>query len=244
MNAAEIMQLDRLESKHWWYRNRKVALRSWATKLPNNAHVLDAGSGSGANTLALISNGFRVESLELSEFGCELQRKKGILVTRGDLRKIPWDSGTFDAVVCMDVLEHIEDHRRALDEIVRVLKPAGTFLITVPEDTKLWSEHDVAVNHYRRYSKLEIINLVESSGLIIDRIWSSNVLLKPLIKALRRRSKGSDLKEVQNVLNWTMLVWANLERLTFLKRFSGVTIWITGRNVPVSFKNRNDLGYE
>ena len=229
MNNDEILLLDRLEADHWWYRNRKVALRYWANNLIQGSKVLDAGSASGANTLVLISLDFNVTSIEMSEYGCELQRNKGIAVVCGDLCSIPCDDNSFDAIVCMDVLEHIQDDDLAVSELSRVLRPGGKFLITVPEDMKLWSQHDVSVNHFRRYSRKDICKLLEDTDFEIENVWSSNVFLKPLIKALRKKSTGSDLETVPKFLNWLLLFWANIERLTFLRNFSGVTVWVTGK---------------
>ena len=229
MNDDEILLLDRLEANHWWYRNRKVALRYWANNLIQGSKVLDAGSASGANTLLLESLDLNVTSIEMSEYGCELQRKKGIPVICGDLCNMPCDDNSFDAIVCMDVLEHIQGDDLAVSELRRVLRPGGKFLITVPEDMRLWSQHDVSVNHFRRYSRKDICKLLEEADFEIESVWSSNVSLKPLIKAFRKKSTGSDLETVPSLLNWLMLVWANLERLTFLRNFSGVTVWVTGK---------------
>ena len=230
MNDDEIRQLDELETSHWWYRNRKTALASWVKTLPVNSKILDAGSASGGNTMLLQSLGFDVSSLEFSDFGCKLQEGKGINVTQGDLCNMPWGDDAFDAVICMDVLEHIEYDKNAILEISRVLRPNGSFLITVPEDERLWSKHDTAVNHYRRYSKAGLNILLNAGDLEARKIWSSNVAIKPIIKILRKRSTGSDLYQLPTLINWSLLAWANLERHTFLRKFSGVTLWVCGSN--------------
>ena len=244
VNNQEIRQLDKLEASHWWYRNRKVALKAWAKNLPPGSAILDAGSASGANTILLQSMGLSVSSLELSKYGCELQREKGISVTQGDICRIPWDENTFDAVICMDVLEHVEKDRVAISELTRVLRPNGSFLLTVPEDQRLWSEHDKAVNHIRRYSKKQFCHLLDLHGLKVEHAWSSNVALKPLVRLIRRKSTGSDLKTVPIFLNSLLLAWANIERLTFIRFLSGVTVWVTGKNGDLIISSNSSSNYE
>lgn len=196
--------------------------------LKTNLSILDAGSASGGNTLLLQKLGFKVSSLEFSELGVDLQLKKGLAVTRGDICKIPWEASSFDAFICMDVLEHIENDELAVKELQRVLKAGGRYLITVPADPKLWSEHDVAVNHFRRYTKEQIFVLLKGANLEIDSVWYSNVLLKPLIKIARKRSNGSDLTAVNKYVNWCLLRLTNFESGLFIRKFPGVTLWVIG----------------
>ena len=70
----------------------------------------------------------------------------------------------FDVVVCLDVLEHIEDDFLALREMFRVCRPGGYLLLTVPAYHFLWSEHDVALGHYRRYSRSRLLRAVVEAG--------------------------------------------------------------------------------
>lgn len=151
MDSVEIQKLADLESAHWWYLLRSESVHKWAQSLPRGSSVLDVGSASGGNTLLLAKLGLNVTSLEMSDLGVEIQLKKGIDVVKGDATNLPFDSIKFDAILCLDVLEHIEDDIAALREMWRVTKPGGKFLFSVPEDPRLWSEHDEAVNHVRRY---------------------------------------------------------------------------------------------
>ena len=79
-----------------------------------------------------------------------------------------------------DVLEHIEDHDRVAAEIRRVLRPGSIALIAVPADPRLWSAHDDAVGHVRRYTRSTLVNLLERNGLDVEVITSWNVLLRPV----------------------------------------------------------------
>ncbi len=205
MDDSEIQALDSLESSHWWYQNRRRVLYRALRALPKSSSILDLGSASGSNTLFMQKVGFPfVASVEFSNFGCELQRKKGIDVIQADACNLPFESKSYDFVVCMDVIEHIEHDTYALNEICRVLKEEGEALISVPEDMNLWSNHDIAVGHFRRYSKKELISKVQQCGLQPKVVFSSHIALKPLIRFFRKFSKGSDLKPVHPILNFIL----------------------------------------
>lgn len=226
----EILNLDRLESTHWWYLARKAQLSEWCLILPTTSHILDLGSATGGNSLLMQKAGFRVSSLEYSDLGFNLQQQKGIPVTKGDARNLPFKNASFDAVICLDVIEHILEDNIVVLEIARVLRPGGFFLISVPEDPKLWSDHDVAVSHIRRYSRDTIIGLISNvAELDIDSVFSSNYLIKPLVKIFRKFQRGSSLKEMPKMLNFVFLKIAELERRLGLKKIQGMTIWVSGR---------------
>ena len=71
----------------------------------------------------------------------------------GRLEELPWDGATFDLITCLDVIEHTPDDRLTLRELRRVCKPGGWLLVTVPAYQALWSLHDEANHHYRRYAR-------------------------------------------------------------------------------------------
>lgn len=228
MDDSEIQQLDELESSHFWYRARKLQLSRWFSGQGTNLRVLDLGSATGGNTQYISSMNHDVTSVEYSEIGVQIQKNKGIPVVQADARDLPFPESTFDIVICLDVLEHITEDYLAASEICRVLKPGGRFLISVPEDPKLWSEHDVAVNHVRRYSTPMLLDLVSNSGMRSQHIWSTLVFLRPAVMLYRRRSKGSSLEIVNSILNSLLFLICKAEISLPKSRVKGVTLWIDG----------------
>ncbi len=91
---------------------------------------------------------------------------------RADINRLPFPDNCFDLVICSEVLEHIPDDRKAISELVRILKPGKTMVISVPRympEKICWAlsedYHSVENGHIRIYKKQEIIRLSESLGL-------------------------------------------------------------------------------
>jgi SAM-dependent methyltransferase len=229
MNDNELAVLERLHDTHWWYQIRKFILKQHLSRnLKLGSSILEIGSATGGNTQFMLDLGYQVTSLEYSSFGVDAQRAKGIPVIKGDARTLPFSEDSFDAVVCMDVLEHIQEDSTVLSEIYRVLKRDGFYLISVPEDPSLWSAHDIAADHVRRYELKDLLVKVTSSHLSINSVWRTNFLLKFLVRWRRKSSSGNDLNSVGKVLNNTLLLIAYIDYLLSSSRISGVTIWVAG----------------
>lgn len=225
MDDLEIAKLDNLESSHWWYIIRRRILSSWVSGLPKGSRVLDLGSATGANTLLMQSRGLEVTSLEYSDLGVSIQIEKGIRVVKGDARNLPFKDSEFDACICLDVLEHIHDDREVMREIKRVTKSSGRVLISVPEDPTFWSNHDVAVGHVRRYSRENLESLAKELEFAILMSKSQNWILKPIVRIVRRRLKGSQLDQVNFILNSLLYAISRVEIILNQKRFAGMTLW-------------------
>lgn len=229
MDDTEIQLLDSLENNHWWYQIRKRILVNEVISFGHSLSILDLGSASGGNSMRLLEMGHSVTSVEYSDLGVSIQRRKGIPVLQADARSLPFKNNTFDLVVCLDVLEHIVEEEQVVSEIYRVLKPSGKFIISVPEGKKLWSSHDVAVSHVKRYERDELAFLAESSGLVVSKMYSRNVFVKPIAMFTRRFTRGSDLKSVPWLLNKIIFGFAYIENVIGTFGLRGMTIWMIGR---------------
>jgi SAM-dependent methyltransferase len=132
-------------------------------------------------------------------------------------------------VTAFDVLEHIDEDYLAAAEIARVLRPGGTALIAVPCDMALWSAHDDAVGHVRRYSRSELTGLVQKAGLTMEKMWSWNVLLRPVVALRRKSSAGSDLEEVAPLVNRLLTAVVVAERYLPVRSWPGVSLMVRAR---------------
>lgn len=114
------------------YLAKMEAVRSYLTRLPSTARVLDAGCGEGV-LVEEFRDRLRIEGLD--------PNYRSAHVTQGSLVALPYADATFDRALCLDVLEHLpfDDQARALAELHRVLAPGGELLVTVPNLAHLQS---------------------------------------------------------------------------------------------------------
>jgi SAM-dependent methyltransferase len=82
---------------------------------------------------------------------------------------LPFRSASFDIVTAFDVIEHCRDDQRAVAEAMRVLRPGGRLLVSVPAYRWAWTDLDVHGGHHRRYRKSQVVQLIENEGFVIDR---------------------------------------------------------------------------
>jgi SAM-dependent methyltransferase len=177
------------DSTHWWYRARREVLASVIGRevaLPRDARVLEIGCGTGHN-LPMLARFGTVDAVEIDDAARAVaEQRLGRPVHSGplpDLAGVP--EGSYDLVALLDVLEHVEDDVAALQSIARRLKPGGTILLTVPQFPWMWSGHDVANHHHRRYVKATLKDAITRAGLRIDLLTSFNSLLFPAAAAQR-----------------------------------------------------------
>jgi SAM-dependent methyltransferase len=176
-----------VDEHHWWYRGRRRIIRSELDRLPlpRDACVLDAGCGSG-RTLEELGRYGEVSGIELDPGAAAMARERGCgEVVIGRLEELPWEDGWFDLITCLDVIEHTPDDRATLRELRRVCKPGGFLLVTVPAYQALWSTHDVANHHYRRYSRATLHRAALEAGWRVRRMTSFNGLLLAPAAAVR-----------------------------------------------------------
>lgn len=191
MDDDELRRSAALEQNHWWYSGRRALVRRLMKKVQVGT-AIDVGPGPGGNAAVLRDLGWSVTGIEYTEVGARLCREHGLDVVQGDGTSLPVRDQSVDLVMSTDVWEHIEDHEAVAAESFRVLRPGGRLLVAVPAGMDMWSGHDVALGHVRRYERQELLDLVERHGFVVDQIASWNVLLRPVAKLRRRRTAGAD----------------------------------------------------
>jgi SAM-dependent methyltransferase len=225
VEGGEIRKLVALEDRHWWYRERRALLARELRGLDRGTgRALDIGAAGGGNTRVLRDHGWQPLAVEYGQEGAEVARDRGLAVIRADARALPVGSGSVDLVVCFDVLEHIVDDHLAASEIRRVLRRGGTALIAVPCDMRLWSAHDVALSHVRRYTRDSLTTVIEKAGLVIEELWSWNVLLRPIAAWRRRKATGCDLDDMHPIVNAGLTAIVTAERYLPVKSLPGISL--------------------
>ena len=137
--------------------------------------------------------------------------------------------GSLDLVVAFDVLEHLDDDDAAVREVRRALRPGGHFVVAVPCDPALWSAHDEAVGHVRRYTRPTLTALLVRGGFALGPVRSWNVLLRPVVQLRRRFSTGSDLDELSPLVNTGLRGVITAERYLPVRSLPGVSLLVTAR---------------
>jgi len=135
-------------------------------------------------------------------------------VLPGSIQGLTIPDDWVDIVVAMDVLEHIEDDASALREILRVLRPGGHLVITVPAHQALWSAHDVSLGHVRRYSRAHLMQTLADSHFSVLRASYFVSMAFPGVAAYRllfRNRDGGQVETPSAPINRVMAYFMSLE---------------------------------
>ncbi|HET9459525.1 MAG TPA: class I SAM-dependent methyltransferase [Sphingomicrobium sp.] len=186
-------RMAELDELHWWYRARRQVLQALIERIvapPPGATILEVGCGTGHN-LSMLGRFGKVDAIEVdSEARAFAEKRTGRPVSSAPLPTLPGIArGHYDVVAALDVVEHIDDDRAAINALASCLKPGGKLLVTVPAHQWMWSAHDELNHHKRRYSKRGLARLIQGSPLKLDRIGYFNSLLFPLAVGARMASK-------------------------------------------------------
>jgi len=143
--------------------------------------VLEIGSGVGNLTRRLVPRTHYVASdinplyLEtLKAIAAERPYMKSAYCDVTDVESFPAVDGGFDTVVCLNVIEHVEDDAAALENIRRVLRPGGTAVVLVPHGQWNFGSLDTVLGHHRRYSSASLRTVAERSGFVVDTVFEFN----------------------------------------------------------------------
>ena len=177
------------EQDNWWFLSRRrilFALLRQHLRGRNDLRILDAGCGTGINLDYLAEFG-QVSGTDFADEAIEFCRERGHHdVRQADLRRPDgWPSDDYDLVTALDVIEHVDDDAAAVRELVRITRPGGMLMVTVPAFQGLWSEHDEINHHHRRYRGSEVRALLEGAGCELVRATYLNTFLFPLAWGVR-----------------------------------------------------------
>ena len=188
----------REEGSWWWSEGRRKLVTSLLRKYGNGQaypRILEIGCGTGA-LLKELSQSSAAYGLDISPKALEFCLERELnSVCLGDITSLPFRDDQFDAVVCVDVFEHVDDDAAALREVRRICKPGGRLIATVPAFQFLWSRRDVQLHHKRRYTLAQVKQRVRREGFKILKATYVNILLfVPLLAMVKMgmlRSGGS-----------------------------------------------------
>ena len=224
------MDLKELEGKdpgkHWYYRTKVLPFASNVLSFsPMATRVIDVGAGSGFFAKYLCdllpnSNGLCVdpnyENSSLGKFG-----NIEFVLNANDKKA--------DVYVFADVLEHVEDDIQLLKSYTDQAEKGSLILISVPAFMVLWSQHDVYLEHFRRYTLKQIEDVVNLSGLSVVQ---SKYLFPSLfpVAFIKRKLSGSknssDMTNVPKVANFLLTRYFSFENRFFSNKCFGLSVFI------------------
>jgi len=200
MRPEEYERMYALENTYWWFQGRKeivLELLRRHTRLGDDRlSVLDVGCGTGLvlEALSACARPVGVDFSRLAMTYCAQRGIKRLVCAR--VEALPFGNDAFDLLLALDLFEHIDDDEALVREMWRLCRPGGHLLISVPAYPFLWSEHDEALHHRRRYRRHSLRRLIGLTPFEIVRFTSAITLMLPPIAAFRLaqriiRSKGA-----------------------------------------------------
>jgi SAM-dependent methyltransferase len=219
----------KLEDIHWWFKaRREIIFEILKRHVPPGKRkiIAEIGCGTGGN-LKFLREYYQLIGVDTSSEAVKYAMERvDCNVFLGDFRDVlsnKWNH--LDAVLLLDVLEHIDDDVNFINDIVKNLNPNAILLITVPAHMCLWSQHDVVLGHKRRYSAGKLRSLWKNSDVVKELFFSSfNTFLFPAIALLRilkktKNVRKSDLFMPPPLINCLLYKIFSIERI-MLKLFT------------------------
>ncbi len=234
MRATELARMFDLEDRYWWFTARRELARDFILRhrsTRSNCRILDVGCGTGA-TLKMLRDLGTAIGIDASGEALRFCRQRGLSrLARASAQALPVASGCADVILALDLLEHLRDDAAAVREFARVLRPGGLLVATVPAVPELWSEHDEALDHVRRYRAARLRRLLQNAELRIEKLSHLiTALLLPiaalrLIQRLLPRRTGEPRTAFivpPRPVNWLLALLLRVEHM-----------WLTRFNLPV-----------
>ena len=184
-------------------------------------HVLEIGAGIGNLTQALAPKkksyiATDIDTEHLNRLSTRFAHRPNVrtrLCNVTNSEHFAEFAGSLDSVVCLNVLEHVEDDLLGLRNIYAALKSGGRAIILVPHDQRIFGTLDVALGHYRRYSHEQLRARMEEAGFQVERIIDFNRVSRyPWFmsgRILKRRELSITQMKIFDRLVW---IWRRLDR--------------------------------
>lgn len=223
MNRKEQQKYHGVGAHYWWLVGKyRIVMDQISRHISprGGLRILDIGCGPGY-TLDRLRDFGQCVGVDYSPDAARFCQERGYSeVVVADAQALPVADGTFDLVVSLDVMEHLEDDATAAKEVFRVLKPGGLLVMTVPTFMLLWGDHDEMYLHKRRYRLPQIRALVEGAGFQMRKLSHMEPLFflpllmyrKWKLRFRQGRRRTDDFIQIPSWLNTLLAHVVGLER--------------------------------
>lgn len=195
MQSDQFQLHAEIEERHWWFRGRRAIVRRLLAEIAppgSGRRIVDVGCGTGAN-IASLADAYACHGIDPSPEGIALARKRfpAVQFTCGLAPEaFGPEERDADVLLAMDVMEHVPDDFLFASSLLAALKPGGHLLITVPADAALWSAHDEAFGHYRRYTRERLERVWRDLPVAPLLVSHAMARLYPVVRAVRAWNRG------------------------------------------------------
>jgi len=171
--------------------------RQWALKsmrgVSDDSVMIDVGCSSGFFIDDMLQSFPKAQIIAADYLQGPLEalakRCPKLPIIQFDLRKCPLPDSSIDAVTCLNVLEHIDEDKKALAEIFRVLRKNGIAHVEVPAGPELYDIYDEHLMHHRRYSQSELLKLAKEVGFKIVYTTHIGFIIYPAFWYVKKKNR-------------------------------------------------------
>lgn len=208
---------------HFWYKARNdLIFKIFSQNKIKDIKILELGCGVGSQMNVLYKFSSQVSGMDISPAAVLEAQNRGLAVFQGDIEQMTEVGEKYDLICIFDVLEHLEKDSLALENIYKMLKDDGTLMFSVPVGRKLFSNHDIYMQHKRRYSHFEIKQKVSTAGFEFKDIFYWNSILFPFAAIKRILFKSakprSDFKNINKLINSILFQILKLENNLIIRK--------------------------
>jgi 2-polyprenyl-3-methyl-5-hydroxy-6-metoxy-1,4-benzoquinol methylase len=192
MDQGILTELTTLIHRHPWWKARSRLTLALLDQLgvARTAEILDAGCGWGTTLLALEQAGFRVTGMDVSRRMLDkLDHPERRLIEADLSQPLPAGAPSFDVVLALDVIEHIDHDQEAVGRLGQLLRSGGVLVVSVPALPDLFGEFDRIQGHRRRYLPESLRAAFLGSGLLVERLLWWGQWMVPLLRRQRRNGR-------------------------------------------------------
>lgn len=221
MNSVSETHYDSMavnDVNYWWHYNRIRMVNSLLSRYSqvekSSARILDFGCGTGGALYSLQKYyGFKeVLGVDISSTAIRYAKGRGDCYHQIEYGDYDYVDGK-DIVLCLDVLEHIEDDRCMISGVLSRMKPGAYFIMTVPAMPRLYSRWDKMLGHYRRYSSngLRALFRPQLCDMIHIQHFFSYLTPVAFLRKMGAFVGGEEFPAVHSWMNGTLKVLGNIE---------------------------------
>lgn len=195
----------------WWAARAELALAVLRTnRVAAPARILDVGCGWGVNLQVLEQNGYRAEGLDISRQILHLIDRPERRLFECDLNQaFPSEAhGAYDGLLLLDVIEHLDDDRKALRQLSPLVRANGLIVVSVPALPELFSDFDSIQGHRRRYLPPTLQAAFADTGFTLQRTFWWGAWMVPVLRRMRTKpapkasQKPRDYSEYLRLPRW------------------------------------------